>query len=274
LPGSDILPYKNNPWRFINDGESSGAFNMARDEALARSAHPGSAPTLRVYKFKPAAISVGRFQRLSGHIDLKACERNNIDVVRRPTGGLAILHLDDFTYSVSLPRQTGEIDSRDWYFEFVAGGILETLLQLGIEGSLVSHSKGNVQNSPWCIDRAFGVDVEWGGKKICGSAQRLYKHAVLHHGSFFLDVNAGLMQQITPEYHGDNKAQKLTDSFISLPEASGEDITWEQFNLALQEGFSRFLNVELSPGRWSEDEELLAKRLNESKYNKDYRLSG
>ena len=266
MAGSYKSPDKNIAWRFIDDGEHSGAFNMARDEAVARSVCLGSPPTLRVYRFMPAAISIGRFQRVYGCIDLAACEREKIEVVRRPTGGLAILHMDDFTYSVSLPRQKGTMDSRDRYFALIAGGILEALLQLGVEGRLVSHREKGVQSSPWCFDGAFGVDIEWRGRKICGSAQRLYEKSVLQHGSFFLAVNRALFEDIDEKCHGVAKTGQRTNTFVSLPEAAGRAVTWEQFSLAFQEGFSKFLLCELAQGRLSKNEELLAEILYEKKY--------
>jgi len=274
LAGSCISPDRNTAWRFIDDGERSGAFNMARDEAVARSVCLGYPPTLRVYRFKPAAISIGRFQQVCGCIDLAACERKKIEVVRRPTGGLAILHLDDFTYSVSLPRQQGTIDPKDRYFALVADGILETLLQLGIEGRVVSHRGKGVRPSIWCFDGAFGVDIEWRGRKICGSAQRLYREAVLQHGSFFISVNNELREQIVAACQDVAKAGQQSNTFVSLLEAAGRAVTWEQVRLAFLEGFSKSLLLDIVPGRLSENEEFLAERLYETKYATDDWLLG
>lgn len=260
------IPDKNTNWRFIDDGEHSGAFNMARDEAMAMSAGPGFPPTLRVYRFKPAAVSIGRFQPVSGFIDLETCKRENIDIVRRPTGGLAILHLDDFTYSLSLPRRHGVPIARDRYFALIASGILEALLQIGITGRLTSHRGKEVQPSAWCFEGTSGVDIEWRGRKICGSAQRMFKEAVLQHGSLFLRAQPDLLDSIALEGQRVAKAVQREYAFVSLPEAAGRAVTWEHVSEAFREGFSRSLSVAIQPGRLSKREELLAERLYEAKY--------
>ena len=256
-------------WRFIDDGEHSGALNMARDEAIATGSGPGSPPTLRVYRFEPAAVSIGRFQPVRGFIDLETCERQNLEIVRRPTGGLAILHLDDFTYSVSLPRQPCAPHTTDQYFALVAGGILEALLELGIKGRVVSHRGTGVRTSPWCFDGAFGVDIEWQGMKICGSAQRMFREAVLQHGSLFHSVHSGLLEDIAVEGHGFTQAAPRGNAFVSLSEAAGRAVTWEYASRAFLEGFSRSLSIEFEHSRLSRSEELLAERLYETKYTAD-----
>jgi lipoate-protein ligase A len=274
LADPHVFPHKRTTWRFIDDGEHSGAHNMARDEAIALSTGAGSPPTLRVYKFLPAAVSIGRFQPVRGLIDAKTCARENIEIVRRPTGGLAILHLDDFTYSVSLPRQAGAHDARDKYFALISIGILEALVQLGIRGRVVSHTGTGIKTSAWCFDGTFGVDIEWRGRKVCGSAQRLFKEAVLQHGSVFLRVNPELLEKITVTGHEVAKVVQLKNAFVSLPEAAGRTVTWEQVSRAFQEGFSSSLSIEVEPGTLSKSEELLAERIYATKYANDGWLLG
>ena len=257
---------KDTSWRFIDDGEHSGAMNMARDEAIGMSTGPGLPPTLRVYRFKPAAVSIGRFQPVSGFIDLEACKRENIDIVRRPTGGLAILHKDEFTYSLSLPGRLSEPAERDQCFELVGKGILGALLQLGITGRLVSHRGKGIKPSVWCFDATRGVDIEWQGRKICGSAQRMFKGAVMQHGSLFLRVRPYLLDSIA--LGGDRDANKVQRGsvFVSLSEAAGRTVTWEQVSKAFREGFSESLSLAIQPGILSKREELLAESLYETKY--------
>ena len=241
--------------------------NMARDEALAISAGLGSPPALRVYRFAPPAVSIGRFQPVSGFIDLEVCEREKIEVVRRPTGGLAILHLDDFTYSVSLPRHADHARKKEQYFALVARGVLEALHLLGIKARVVSHRGTDTQPSVWCFEGAFGVDIEWQGRKVCGSAQRLFKDSLLQHGSLFLRVHPEILKGIEMVSRQAAEAVPREDTLVSLLEAAGKTITWEDVCLAFFEGFSNALSLTVENGRFSESEESLAGRLYEKKYS-------
>lgn len=104
-------------WRFIDSGPGTGAENMAVDEAMLEGHAAGEVPaTLRVYTWRPAAVSLGRFQREESGVDGEACRRLGIDVVRRPTGGRAILHTEEevtFSIVVSAERlgTSGVMDS-------------------------------------------------------------------------------------------------------------------------------------------------------------------
>ena len=125
---------KGERWRYIESGAKPGAENMAVDEAVFEAHAAGeSSPALRVSGWRPRAVSLGRFQRAESSVDLEACRRLGVDVVRRPTGGRAILHTEqEVTFSVVLSGKrlgtTGVMDS----YQALAGGIVAGLRRLGL----------------------------------------------------------------------------------------------------------------------------------------------
>lgn len=249
-------------WRLVIDGGFSGASNMARDEALALSTGRRGASTLRVYRFQPPAISIGRFQDINRGIDLDACREQGVDVVRRPSGGLAMLHADDFTYSVTLPIDESDLAAKKRCFALVAEGIVESLSRLGVTSVVVAHGGGVKTASAWCLESAFGVDIEFDGRKICGSAQRVFHGAMLQHGTLFLRENRRLLEAVTDSPPG----RRAHPPLATLDEACGREITWGEVAGAFSVGFSSGLGVKLEPVELSDEELSLACRLEEEKY--------
>jgi len=236
--------------RLLVDGRLSGARNMAIDEALALLA---TTPTLRAYRFGPPAVTLGRFQAVpEGASYLERMAASGIDVVRRPTGGRAILHQNDFTYSAVFTSGEGGTPSREDVFHEVALCIVETLCDLGIGARMAEHGEHEEHEAEWCFESAFGVDIECRGRKICGSAQRVFGEAILQHGSLYLD-DAPLLA-----------AAKC--GFITLRDAGGRDYAWEEVLAALVRGFEKTLGAELLPGRMTDAEGKLAHSLELEKY--------
>ncbi|MEK9136365.1 MAG: lipoate--protein ligase family protein, partial [Bacteroidota bacterium] len=176
-------------WNFIAGGEYTGDFNMSFDEMLAQRLVSGlGAPTLRLYRWKPWAISLGHNQNLSD-INIDRCRRDGIDVVRRPTGGRAILHAEELTYSVTMP-----VDRRGilQVYNEISTALVEGLRQFGVDVSLQRSQLNFVEtykspSSIPCFSSSARYEIEWKGKKLVGSAQRRYTgnggEVVLQHGS-------------------------------------------------------------------------------------------
>jgi lipoyl(octanoyl) transferase len=251
--------------RLVVDGPMTGAENMARDEALALCHDPDTASILRAYMFSPPAVTIGRFQKWPGAVDFDTGGRRDINVVRRPTGGLAIMHLNDFTYSVVTGASGSVHGDRDRVFSLVAGAIVAALEELGIEAEPVSH-RGKVKpRGDWCFESMFGVDLEWRGRKICGSAQRVIRSSVLQHGSLFLlpddEAKRAASAANDPERPG-------VSPFVTLQEAAGRTVSWEEFLGAFRLGFERSMEVALEPGTLSDLEEREARRLVNTKYSR------
>jgi lipoyl(octanoyl) transferase len=177
------------PWRVYAGGEFRGEENMAIDEALARALADGrGGPALRLYRWKPWAISLGHHQS-TDDIDLERCRADGIDVVRRPTGGRAILHAEELTYCVVMPA--GRRSILDAYND-ISRGLVEGLRLFGIETSLQKSQPKFPEEyrdptSVSCFSSSARYEIEHEGKKLVGSAQRRISGAsqevVLQHGS-------------------------------------------------------------------------------------------
>jgi lipoate-protein ligase A len=174
--------------RFLIDPPMTGASNMARDlELLAE-----GVPTVRLYAWKPACVSLG-YAQPETDIDPKACSEFGLDVVRRPTGGGAILHEEDeVTYAVVLPRSVGPQDLFGSY-RFIANGVIETLSEFGLRSGFV---EGHTGRDPLCYLREEGVSVSFEGRKISGGAQKRTKTAILQHGTILLSRRTDVLSRV------------------------------------------------------------------------------
>lgn len=248
-------------WRLLIDPSHPGASNMALDEALALSAADSGRNTLRLYSFDPPAITVGRFQRIDGFLDTDVCDRQGVGLTRRPTGGLAILHKDDFTYSVVSPRGATGSAGRDVHFRKIADGVTAALGLLGISAEVASHGEAALGRG-WCFEMEHGVDIVWASRKICGSAQRMAGGYVLQHGSLFLSENEALLQELAPALGG----RLSRSSFVTLDEACGRPVGWREVAEAFVSGFAGGLGVALEPGEFTPEERHRADVLEKTKY--------
>ncbi|MDD5748499.1 MAG: lipoate--protein ligase family protein [Actinomycetota bacterium] len=241
-----------NKWRLIEDGPLPGARNMARDEAIAYGVASGCPPALRFYSFNPPCITIGRFQEFPLGVNARGCLEYGVNVVRRPTGGLAILHKNDFTYSVAVPFDTRDFDMKRKTFNGISLSIVSALRSIGIEAKIVEHRNEESLESTWCFAGEFGVDIEWNGKKVCGSAQRSIKGAILQHGSLILDFDMELFEHLSHSC-----AEKNIWKMSSIMDALCKPVSREDLRNAFIHGFSEVLSVEfVSHGLFLEEEKM------------------
>lgn len=175
-------------WRLIDDLGSGAraAEHMARDLAVLDSVASGGLPALRLYTWSRPALSLGHFQD-EGEVDQEACRRLGVEVVRRPTGGGALLHGSDLTYAVALARPARAAGAVDALHDLFAGALVDGLRRLGVEAAVVRHDGRSGPRGPVCFGSARGADLRVGARKLCGSAQLRRRTAVLQHGSILLD---------------------------------------------------------------------------------------
>jgi lipoate-protein ligase A len=166
----------------------SGAFNMQADHILASEmSNILRRPLLRFFTWKPYCISLG-FHQKSEEIDLDLCRRKKIDLVRRPTGGRAILHAEELTYSVIYPSQETDVTN---FYRLVHLPFLNALQDFGISAEFEKTQADfrqayKTEKSQICFATSAQNEVEIEGKKLIGSAQRIYENAILQHGSVLL----------------------------------------------------------------------------------------
>ncbi len=176
-------------WLLIDDEPASGARNMAVDEfLLKRAENEGGAPVLRLYSFRPPAITIGYHQDAERAIDMATAAADGLDVVRRITGGRALLHDGELTYSVTAslgpPFGQGLADT----FLAIAGVIVSALRSAGVtaETGGARHGSGESAMSSPCLVSTSRHEITAGGRKISGSAQRRTGRAFIQHGSILL----------------------------------------------------------------------------------------
>ena len=165
------------------DARRDAAGQMAADLALLDAVEAGAGPVLRVYRWTPPAVSLGRFQPETD-LDLEACRSHGVEVVRRPTGGKALLHGGDLTYAVAMPRPSGAAGHVDALYRTLASGLIAGLSRLGVDAE-IGGDRGPA--GPVCFAAAQGADLRVGERKVCGSAQVQRGRTVLQHGSILLE---------------------------------------------------------------------------------------
>ncbi|HUI69361.1 MAG TPA: biotin/lipoate A/B protein ligase family protein, partial [Spirochaetia bacterium] len=175
-------------FRLILHPRMEGRLDMAIDEALAETVGEGrSLQTVRLYGFSPPTLSLGRFQRISGMYLPERLSQDRVTLVRRPTGGHAVLHDNELTYSVVLSKaliaeRLGDSRKRTVY-EFIAGILVAGLANLGIRGRINARQQGDIRN-PDCFRSSGEFEITADdGRKLVGSAQMTTRSAVLQHGS-------------------------------------------------------------------------------------------
>ncbi|MEJ2486788.1 MAG: lipoate--protein ligase family protein, partial [Anaerolineales bacterium] len=177
---------KPNLWRLLLTPEAPGAWNMAVDEAILEAAtHREVLPTLRLYAWNPPCLSLGYAQPISD-VDESRLEKFGWDLVRRPTGGRAILHTDELTYSVCGPEDepvlAGDILSS---YKRLSSAILAAIEQIGISVQALPQEKNANSKSPEpvCFEVPSNYEITADGKKLVGSAQARRQGGVLQHGT-------------------------------------------------------------------------------------------
>lgn len=167
----------------IHDGAHSGAVNMERDAQLLADHQPGQPPVLRIYRWQPAAITVGYNQDLQ-KFDAAAVAEAGFGLVRRPTGGRAILHADELTYCV-VGTSPGPLfgDSLHACYMKINEALLDFLKQLGIEADISAGESREESRGALCFKSAGQHEIRVKGRKIIGSAQRRTGGVFLQHGS-------------------------------------------------------------------------------------------
>src|SRR2546426_2444691 len=177
-------------WRLLVDAPAGGAWNMAVDEVLLDGVAAGTTPpTLRFYEWTPPCLSLGYFQPFDV-VDLDGCRALGVEVVRRPTGGRAILHDRELTYSVALPapllgHDAGILPS----YRRLSLALQAGLRRLGINVGLAPESETPTRavHGPACFDRPSAHEILLQGRKAGGSAQVRRAGALLHHGSILIE---------------------------------------------------------------------------------------
>ena len=248
-------------FRLLKTGFHSAVFNMGLDEAILDSVSQGLClPTLRFYGWNPPAVSLGYFQGLQEEIDIEACKAFGIDAVRRITGGGAVFHHHEATYSIVIPlghplARPSIIES----YRILLAGIIEGLAELGIRSEFAPIN-----------------DIVSAGKKISGNAQTRKKGCVLQHGTIIIEVDVDLMFSILRVPQEKAKGKLIEDiksrvtsirSCLSLPDSVSFEELFGTTIAELEKGFARALDLSYVRSEPTDLELQNAERLAQEKFS-------
>ena len=229
--------------RTVETGFNSAALNMAIDEALIESV--GEVPTLRIYGWRPAAVSIGYFQSMNEEVDFTKCREIGVDIVRRLTGGGAVLHEYELTYSfISRRYPQNIVESYKW----ICDAIVISINRLGFDASFVPLN-----------------DIVIAGKKVSGSAQTRRKGVLLQHGTILLGVDVNKMFSVLKV-----PSEKLRDKIIKDVKervTSLAGTTYDDMATSLKTSFAAKFEAKLIDDILSTEEISHARWLAERKYS-------
>ncbi|MGR3178841.1 MAG: lipoate--protein ligase family protein [Candidatus Anammoxibacter sp.] len=253
-------------FRFIDTGINNGVKNMALDEAVMSFVRTGKVlPTIRLYQWRPSCLSLGHFQILSD-INMAKCKEQGVDIVRRLTGGKAVLHNDELTYSFIAPRTFLSRSIKKSY-KTIADPILNTLKQLGLNASL-NNEKTNKVSSPICFYDSSCYEINVNNKKIVGSAQTRIKDVFLQHGSILLDFDPDVLCFLfdTKDDNVNNSVDNrdIGKRVTSIKQETNKSIELPALKSLLIENFEKSLNIEITTEEITDEELLLAKELEDN----------
>lgn len=271
-------------WRLLRSGPGSPAVNMAVDEAVLTAVSEGKVPpTVRFYGWNPPTLSIGYFQRGEDEVELERVRELGYGFVRRPTGGRAVLHDRELTYSITVSEDYPGIPKRvTEAYRILSEGLLQGFRLLELDAHMVDLSspeereKYDAPGSSACFDSPSWYELVVEGRKAAGSAQVRQKGVLLQHGSILMDLNAeelfSLLRYRTPELRErlmngfKKRAVAINDIRAELGKARVE---LEEAEMAFRRGMEAGLGIELVEGALTGYEEELVRQLASEKYGSD-----
>ena len=259
-------------WRLLITPPAHGAWNMALDETILEAVgHGTSLPTLRLYAWEPACISLGYAQPFTD-VDLPRLRERGWEVVRRPTGGRAVLHTDELTYSIIAPhdesRVTGTVlESYHRLAEALVKALNLLNMQVTINDSSAAPQPAN--NNPVCFEVPSTYEIIVEGKKLIGSAQARRKDGVLQHGSIPLTGDLTRIIQVLTFPDEDSRthaAERLLLRATTVETVLERKVTWNETAEAIITAFGSVLALQLQPGYLTAEEKTRTEELVRVKY--------
>jgi len=262
-------------WRLIRSGYLTGAMNMALDDALLHAVAAGhSVPLLRLYRWRPATLTIGYAQNIDAGIDVAACRAAGIDVVRRPTGGRAVLHDQEVTYAVIAPLGAMFGTSVSDNYRVIADVLQGVLRDFGLPAMLVPGKARGQQGRAVCFTAPAQHELLIDGCKVAGCAQKRRGSAFLQHGSLPLELNLAVLQRLLPAVAGEDRQSRL-QNVGWLNRYAEQPLTVDDVEAALIAGFASKLGINFQDSVPSAVETEMAERLCRDWYaNQAWTLSG
>jgi lipoate-protein ligase A len=264
-------------WRFLDTGFLNAHENMAIDEAIFISCRQKKAPpTIRIYGWTPPAVSLGYFQKAENAVDVEACKKRGVDVVRRLSGGRAVLHHRELTYSIICREGTPPFGSSVLKtYKTISESLIRTLEDLGLAVQWVtSREKHTPVQSPdktaSCFSSPSWYEITVEGKKICGSAQKRGGGVLLQHGSLLIEYDPELLAEVLVSKKGKEEfLSEIESTTTALNHHLPQQIDFRQLKELVLKNFEDQLQISLTPGELSENESQLKTHLLKKKYATD-----
>jgi lipoate-protein ligase A len=250
-------------WRLTKLEVNDAFTNMAVDEAMINARIENHAPnTLRLYQWKPSAVSVGRFQDISNEVHVDNCKRHGVDIVRRTSGGGTVYHDSQGEITYSLIAKEDDFGTKDVIqaYNTISNGLIEAAKTLGVKADF---NKGDPKNCP---------NIAIDGKKISGSAQFHKGGVLLQHGTFLLKADLEKMFTFLRVPWAKTIADVVCvaqEKLTSIENELGKTVSTQEAYQALVKGFEKALNAKFDEGTLSPYEHELAEKLRIEKFSTD-----
>ncbi len=250
--------------RFFSSDPGSGSHNMAVDEAFG-ACMEGGPPIIRFYSFSPPTLSVGRFQPAREIFNFERIQSEGLDFVRRPTGGQAVLHDQELTYSVILSKYHISPFRKRAIYRFISKILIQGLDNLGIAADFSRDRFGDSHN-PDCFATTGQFEIITSkGAKIIGSAQSVSRSYCLQHGSIPLKNSQKKLSSLflNPPLYGNREATSIDDEL-------NHAVSQEDVRMAFVKAFERAFNLvesEMTNREKSEAEEMIQKKYTDKAWN-------
>ncbi|MCW4026465.1 MAG: lipoate--protein ligase family protein [Candidatus Bathyarchaeota archaeon] len=238
-------------WRLLDTGGNDAYYNMALDEAIATARSMGRvANTVRFFRWRPSAVSIGYFQGMEEEVDIATCKSMGVDYIRRITGGGAVYHdySGELTYSILVDEEHGLVPKDILRsYDVLCSGLVVGLGHLGIPAEFKPVN-----------------DIVAGGRKISGNAQTRRMGVVHQHGTILREVNPDVMfslLKVPSEKIRDKLIKSVKERVTSVNSYLGREVSFEELKEAIIDGFEKSLNIRLVQGKAVEYEEELAAQL-------------
>lgn len=242
-------------WEFTDSGSHDGKYNMDYDLMLTEKCRREDIAFFRLYRWKPYAISIGYNQnKIVNEIEfnISKCKATGIDIVRRPTGGRAVFHAEELTYSVVLKTRLSPHEVNKLIAAALIYGLKNFHPKLD-QVTLSTHKAdllGKIRkgNYKLCFSTQVKNEISWHGRKLVGSAQRNFGDLILQHGSILTgDYHKNIVEFMNLSGEERIKLKReLDDKTISINEIINQKVNLNLLSEAIFEGFQNYLRISFS----------------------------
>ncbi|MEK6983519.1 MAG: biotin/lipoate A/B protein ligase family protein [Nanoarchaeota archaeon] len=251
--------------RFIDTGSNDAFTNMAIDEAILTYCEQ---PVLRVYKWSSPSISVGYNQSAANEINLDKCKEHSVKIVRRITGGKAVLHDKEVTYSFILPENTAMLPRNiTESYRAIAQGLVIALKKIRLNAEIKKQPERLA--TPICFNSSNWYELSVNNKKISGSAQRRLNGKILQHGPILMDFDYGMNALLFKSNGAMGSLKGLRNRITSVKNELNSEISYDELSNAIKYGFKRNFNFDFIDSKLTNNEIRLSVALRNEKYSKE-----